>query len=90
MFIVAWHEENATGVPQHVMGAELFTSKKKALKWIEGCIEEDRERAREADDSFFVFRRSDRLSDVHVKTCTDIQTTYYEVVRRTRHEKDPA
>ena len=87
MFIVAWHEENATGVPRHVMGAELFASRKKALKWIADCIAEDRERAREAGDFFRVFRRARRLSDVHVMTCTDVQTTYYEIAEKTGKEQ---
>ena len=43
-YVVAWHEENDAGKPKHVMGVELFDTRKDAEAWIDRTVKEDLDR----------------------------------------------
>lgn len=43
-YIVSWHEENESGVPVHVMGAEVFKTMAEAKAWVDNSVGEDRYR----------------------------------------------
>lgn len=38
---VAWHEENESGTPVHVMGVKTFDTREEAQKWVDSSAEED-------------------------------------------------
>ena len=69
-YVVVWHEDNASGVPVHVMGtSEIFFDKAEAKKWINSCVEEDKYDAEDNECTLEVFDPPPN-SDVDVITET--------------------
>ena len=74
MYQVIWHEENQTGVPEHVMGASpLLPTRQAAEDWLNSTMAEDRERAGENEEGLFV----ENLGDGVWKTAGNNQHCFY-------------
>ena len=76
LYQVIWHEENQTGVPEHVMGASpLFPTRQAAEDWLNSTMAEDRERAGENEEALFV----ENLGDGVWKTVGNNQNCFYRI-----------
>lgn len=74
MYQVIWHEENQTGVPEHVMGASpLLPTRQAAEDWLNSTMAEDRERAGENEEDLLV----ENLGDGVWKTVGNNQHCFY-------------
>ena len=76
LYQVIWHEENQTGVPEHVMGASpLLPTEQAAKDWLNSTMAEDRERAGENEEALFV----ENLGDGVWKTVGNNQNCFYRI-----------
>ena len=76
MYQVIWHEENQTGVPEHVMGASpLLPTEQAAEDWLNSTMAEDRERAGEDKEDLIV----ENLGDGVWKTVGNNRHCFYRV-----------
>ena len=76
LYQVIWHEENQTGVPEHVMGASpLFPTRQAAEDWLNSTMAEDRERAGENEEDLIV----ENLGDGVWKTVGNNQHCFYRI-----------
>ena len=76
LYQVIWHEENQTGVPEHVMGASpLLPTRQAAEDWLNSTMAEDRERAGENEEALFV----ENLGDGVWKTSGNNQHCFYRI-----------
>ena len=76
LYQVIWHEENQTGVPEHVMGASpLFPTRQAAEDWLNSTMAEDRERAGEDKEDLIV----ENLGDGVWKTVGNNQHCFYRI-----------
>jgi alkanesulfonate monooxygenase SsuD/methylene tetrahydromethanopterin reductase-like flavin-dependent oxidoreductase (luciferase family) len=76
MYQVIWHEENQTGVQEHVMGASpLLPTRQAAEDWLNSTMAEDRERAGENEEALFV----ENLGDGVWKTAGNNQHCFYRI-----------
>lgn len=75
-YIVLWHEDNATGVPKHVMGSSpLFATEEQAKAWIVNTVDEDLCRAAESRETV----TETDLGDGVFQTIGNNQTCYYHI-----------
>lgn len=76
LYQVVWHEENQTGVPEHVMGASpLLPTEQAAKDWLNSTMAEDRERAGENEEDLLV----ENLGDGVWKTDGNNQRCFYRI-----------
>ena len=76
LYQVIWHEENQTGVPEHVMGASpLLPTEQAAKDWLDSTMAEDRERAGENEEALF----AENLGDGVWKTAGNSQHCFYRI-----------
>lgn len=76
LYQVIWHEENQTGVPEHVMGASpLLPTGQAAEDWLNSTMAEDRERAGENEEALLV----ENLGDGVWKTVGNNQHCFYRI-----------
>ena len=76
LYQVIWHEENQTGVPEHVMSASpLLITGQAAEDWLNSTMAEDRERAGENEEDLLV----ENLGDGVWKTVGNNQHCFYRI-----------
>lgn len=80
LYVVAWHEENESGVPVHAMGATTFDTEFAAKQWIDRATAEDKARHDESDFEGKTEFVDETVDDGIVHTYGNGQHMNYKVV----------